>query len=169
MSLIDIIKHTPVWVWGLLAALLVLGASQTRDREMGLARVTLLPLAMIGLALFGVASVFGAHLAPLFAWAVGMVVALALGGRLVAPRGARRLPMTNRLHVPGSWLPMALIVLIFVVKYYVGVSVALNPALTVATDFSGLASLAYGVFSGLFLARGLALWKVSRADAVAAF
>ena len=169
MSLIDIIRHTPIWVWGLLAALLVLGASQTRDREVGLARVTLLPLAMIALALYGVASVFGAHPEPLLAWMVGVVAALTVAGRLVAPRGARWLAMTDRLHVPGSWLPMALIVLIFLVKYAVGVSVALHPELAVAEGFSGLASLTYGVFSGLFLARGLALWRVSRADAVPAF
>ncbi|MEO6033572.1 MAG: DUF6622 family protein [Burkholderiaceae bacterium] len=164
MFLIDIIKYTPLWVWGLLAALLVLGGSQARDREVGIARVTLLPLAMIALALYGVVGAFGAHPAPLTAWALGVAAALILGARLVAPRGARRLPTGARLHVRGSWLPLALIVSIFIVKYTVGVSLAMHPELARANGFDALASLAYGGFSGLFLARGLALWKVSRLE-----
>ena len=40
------VRHTPVWVWGLLAALLALGASQLRERTASLARVSALPLGM---------------------------------------------------------------------------------------------------------------------------
>jgi hypothetical protein len=54
-----ILKGTPVWVWGLLAALLALGASQLPDRKLSLPRVTMVPIAMLGFALFGMVSAFG--------------------------------------------------------------------------------------------------------------
>lgn len=47
-----IVRNTPPWVWGLLAALLALGLSQLRSRNVSLTRITLLPLAMTGLSLW---------------------------------------------------------------------------------------------------------------------
>ena len=61
------------------------------------------------------------------------------------------------LHVPGSWLPLVLIVGLFCIKYFAGASLALHPALASDSSFAGLCSLAYGSFSGLFLARALSL------------
>ena len=40
-----IVKHTPIWVWGLLAALLWLGIWQMFPRSVGTRQVLLLPLA----------------------------------------------------------------------------------------------------------------------------
>ena len=56
--LVSIVQQTPSWVWGLLAALLWLGASQLFDRTAGLRRVLLMPVAMTGLSLYGLASAF---------------------------------------------------------------------------------------------------------------
>src|SRR5439155_15157054 len=54
--LLQIVQHTPVWVWGLLAGLVALGVSQARDREVSLARITILPLVMLALSFSGVVS-----------------------------------------------------------------------------------------------------------------
>jgi hypothetical protein len=59
--------------------------------------------------------------------------------------------------VPGSWLPLVLIVSLFAVKYGAGVSLSLAPALASDATFAGLCSLDYGTFSGPFLARALSL------------
>ena len=47
---IAIVRHTPVWVWGLLAALVAVGLAQTRDRELSLKHVTILPLGSMNVA-----------------------------------------------------------------------------------------------------------------------
>jgi len=155
--LIVILQHTPIWVWGLLVALIALGLSQARDREITLARITMLPLVMIALSLSGVFSAFGHQPIALGGWTAGVGAALLIGRQLVVARGARWLAESSRLHVPGSWMPLALIVALFMLKYAVGVSIAMHPALAHDASVAGLCSLAYGVFSGLFLARGLAL------------
>lgn len=160
-----IVQHTPVWVWGLLAALIALGLSQTRDREMSLTQVTILPLAMLALSLSGVLSAFGHFPVALGGWAAGVGAALAFGRQFIAVRGASRSPQTGTLRVPGSWLPLVLIVGLFGFKYFAGVSLALHPRLAADPGFASLISLAYGGFSGLFLARGLSLRHLAKRSA----
>ena len=160
--LIAILQHTPAWVWALFAGLVGLGLWQTREREMSLERVTVLPLAMIALSLSGVFSAFGHFPVALGGWGAGVGAALAFGRQFVAVRGASWSQQVATLRVPGSWLPLVLIVGLFSVKYVAGVSLALHPGLAVDAVFGGLTSLAYGSFSGLFLARGLALRSLAR-------
>ncbi len=162
---IAILQHTPVWVWGLLAVLVMLGLSQTRSREMSLTRVTVLPLVLLGLSLAGVINAFG-HLpiAPL-AWLAGVGAALGLGRQAVAVRGASWSASRRSLHVPGSWLPLALILSLFAIKYGAGASLGMFPALATDNSFAGLCSLAYGTFSGLFLARALSLRSLAEQSA----
>lgn len=162
---IAILRHTPAWVWGLLAALIAIGLTQTRDREQGLARVTIVPLLMIALSLSGVFSAFGHVPVALGGWATGVGAALAFGRRFVTVRGAAWSPLAGTLSVPGSWLPLLLMVGLFGIKYVVGVSLALHPALAADAAFAGPAGLAYGTFSGLFLARGLSLRRLAQRPA----
>ncbi|MEO8058180.1 MAG: DUF6622 family protein [Burkholderiales bacterium] len=157
MFFIAIVQHTPAWVWGLLATLVALGLWQTRPLEMSLTRVTLLPLVLTVLSLIGVLSKFGHLPVALVAWAAGLATAIVLGRKAVSVRGASWSANRGLLHVPGSWLPLVLIVSLFVLKYGAGVSLALAPTLATDTTFAGLCSLAYGTFSGLFLARALSL------------
>lgn len=162
---IAIVRHTPVWVWGLLAALIALGLSQAREREVSLMRATTLPLVMIALSLSGVFSAFGHFPVALGGWAAGVGAALVFGRHFIVARGARWSAQTATLHVPGSWLPLALMVALFSLKYVAGVRLALHPALAIDIAFAGLISLAYGLFSGLFLARGLSLRNLARMPA----
>lgn len=159
--LIAIVHHTPIWVWGVFSALIALGLAQTRPQEMGLLRVTVLPLAMIALSLSGVLSSFGHVPVALGGWAAGVGTALAFARGLVMARGAAWRPATATVVVPGSWWPLLLIVALFAVKYVVGVSLAMHPALASDPGFAGPCSFAYGGCSGLFLARGLALRRLA--------
>ena len=162
---IDIVQHTPVWVWGLLAMLIALGLAQARDREMSLTRATVLPLVMIALSLSGVFSAFGHFPAALGSWAAGVGAALVFGRHVTVAHGATWSSRTGNLSVPGSWLPLALTVGLFSLKYVAGVSLALHPWLATDTAFASLISLGYGLFSGLFLARGLSLRNLARRPA----
>jgi hypothetical protein len=157
MMIISILEHTPARIWGLLALLVALGLSQTRSREMSLLRITVLPAVLLALSLTGVVSAFGHVPVALAAWVAGVTAALGLGRRAVAVRGAAWSAERGLLQVPGSWLPLVLIVGLFLIKYMAGVSLVLNPALATDLLFAPLCSLAYGAFSGLFLARALSL------------
>ena len=96
---LQIIEGTPLAVWALLAGLVALGFSQTRER-------------------------------------------------IVASRRAALLP--------GVFL------LLFAVKYAAGASMVMRPDLAAQTGFVVACSLACGLFSGLFAARGRQLRQARR-------
>lgn len=159
-TLLAILQHTPHWVWVLLAALLALGFAQTRARRLGPARAALLPAAMLAWSLWGVAAGFGS-VAALAAWMLGVLAAAVAVARLPLPRGARWNAAARSFDLPGSWLPLTLIVALFGIKFGVGASLAIDPALRENTVFAACASLAFGAFSGVFAGRALALLRLA--------
>ena len=70
--LVEVVKHTPAYVWMVLGALIGFGSLQMRDQMIGRARVLLLPVGLAAYSLWSAASTFGAHLEVLAAWTVGL-------------------------------------------------------------------------------------------------
>jgi hypothetical protein len=154
--IITILRFTPPWVWMLLAALVALGVAQLRSRSLTRAQLLGLPGAMLALGLMSALPGFVQRPATTLLWAAAALAAASFGRRL-APRDARYDATTARWHVPGSALPLVLIVCIFSVKYAVAVTWALNPAWREATLSLSAVALLYGSFSGLFAGRAWAL------------
>lgn len=158
----NIVQQTPVWVWVLLAKLVALGLWQTRQREMSLLRVTVLPVVLLVLSMAGVFNTFGTLPASFGAWLCGLTGALLLPRRLHTPAGARWSAARASLHVPGSWLPLALILGSFSIKYFAGASLSMHPALASDATFAALCSAGFGCFNGLFMGRAMALRALAR-------
>ncbi|BEP95986.1 hypothetical protein KW843_04115 [Acidovorax sp. sif1233] len=171
-ALIQIVTHTPYWVWGLLAALVGLGASQLCDRTASLRRTLLMPVGMAIFSVAGVVSAFGGAgqtaAQAVGAWLVAAVLigALALWFQPTAPAGTLYAASSRSFHVPGSAMPLALIIGIFLTKYFVGAELALQPSLARDGAFALQISALYGVFNGLFAARALRLWRLAQHSAV---
>ena len=163
--LIRILANTPPWVWGLLAALIALGVSQLFTRRAGMARIMILPVAMTALAVFGLLSAFGAAALALLLWCA----TAALAARWIArrPPPARTLydAATRRFTLPGSALPLAIILGIFFTKYAVGVLLALQPGLAAQAGFAAGVAALYGLFSGVLAGRALRLWRLAQQPA----
>ena len=160
-TLLAILEHTPRWVWVALVALLAAGTAQARPRHVTASRLVVLPSVLTVLSLLGLMAAFPGSAAPA-GWTVGVVAAAMLGIALGAPAGARREAGGRRLALPGSWLPLALMLGLFATKFTVGVLVARSPALRQVDAFVGTTGLAYGIFSGVFLGRALALRTLLR-------
>jgi len=151
----QILTHTPAPVWGILAALLVLGLLQTRDRIVSRPRVLLLPVAMSALSLHAALKAFAAAaggLPVLPAWAAGFALGWAANLVLRWPGRVEALA-PGRWRVAGSWAPLALMLAIFVLRYAVGVALALQPALGTDLGVAAGCTLLYGLASGLLAAR----------------
>ena len=157
----QILVNTPVWVGGLLAVLLVLGFSQTRNRSVGVTRVALLPLVMSVLSLYSIMSTFGASALVLGIWLATTFVIMLLVMQLPLSDQASYDAASRQFQLPGSWIPMVLILGIFMTKYVVGVSVALHPDLKSHSNFSLAIVVLYGVFSGMFAGRALRLIRLA--------
>jgi hypothetical protein len=158
--ILDILEHTPLWVWAVLAAVILLGWQQTRTRDVSITRATILPVVMIVLSLSGVLGAFEKVPFAWAAWLIGLALTLSLAGKAVAVRGATRSAQPGFLHIPGSFLPVILIFAVFVTKYSAGVALAMKPSLAANTGVAIALSLVYGAFSGLFWARARSLRAV---------
>ncbi len=159
-----ILAHTPLWVWLLLAGLLWLGIGMLKGKTISAGRAAITPMAMTGLSLWGTISAFshsGLFGSVLLVWAVAAVVLAAAVSRLPAPTGTSYDPQARTFTVPGSWVPLALILGIFLVKYVVGVEVAMQPALRHDGSYSLTYGLIYGVFSGIFTGRAIRLGRLA--------
>ena len=159
--LLQIAVNTPVWVWGLLAALVVLGLSQTRERSAGLARTVVLPLGMGAFSLSGLVTGFGASPAVLGAWLAATAVALAVVLMRPLPAGVRYDAARREFALPGSWVPLALILGIFSIKYATGVALAMQPALRADPAVALAIATLSGLFSGIFAGRTVRLLRLA--------
>jgi hypothetical protein len=169
-AIVPILHRTPLWVWGLLAGLLALGLSQLRARSASLVRISLLPLGMTAFSAWGTVSALGSS--PLLAEALGIWTLTAMAAfALVAPgRPKAHYDAAARSYaLPGSVVPLALIAGIFLVKYVVGVELAMAPQLLRDSQYTLTVAALYGCFSGIFVGRATRLWRLAlRAPALPA-
>jgi hypothetical protein len=167
--LMQIILHTPKWVFAVFFLLLWIGAKQLLSNSVGLTRVTLMPVAMGALSVYGVVSVFGDSFGALLGWAAAAVAMLALVLQRPLPATTCYDAAQRQFHLAGSPVPLMLMMGIFLTKYVVGATLAMHPELRHGAVFGLAIPVLYGAFSGVFAARAVRLWKLAiRTDAMSA-
>jgi hypothetical protein len=159
-----IVAQTPVWVWGLLAGLLTLGLSQVSSRTATLRRVTIMPVVMTVFSLSGTVTAFGNS--PQFAtvllvWAAATAAVVAVIASMSPDAGTTYDRASRSFALPGSWIPFALILAIFLTKYAVGIELAMQPRLAADSQFSLIVATLFGLFSGIFTGRAARLWRMA--------
>ena len=159
--ILQIITHTPVWVWALLALLVGFGYQQTKSRTVGLPRFSIIPVILTALSIYGTLSAFGSSPAVILTWLAAAIMLATTVMLTPVPTGTRFDNQTRLLHVVGSWVPMALMMGIFANKYVVGVALSLHPELAQNTTFTLAFSALYGAFSGVFIGRAARLWRLT--------
>ncbi len=160
---VQVVAHTPLWVWGLLMLLIALGLAQSVARTVSLRRIIWLPLVMTALSLNGTLSVFQADQWSWVLWLGAAVATVAWFASSDLPAGVGFEPSTRTFSLPGSWEPLVLMMGIFLTRYAVAVVLALHPAMTQDVASAAIASSLYGAMSGVFIGRMLRLLRATRA------
>jgi hypothetical protein len=157
------LQHIPIWVFFLLLGLIALGLQQTRTRHIPKPRLLGINIALTIFTLVGVVQQWQPTpwlAVGLLSWAASCALVAWGLGQGAAPTGASYDAETRRFTVPGSWLPLALFMAIFVCKFVVGMLTATAPEhihnLNAAIGISAL----YGLFSGVLNARAWRLIKL---------
>ena len=163
-----ILKNTPIWVWGLLTGFTVLGLSQARARTASLVRIAAMPVAMTVFSLWGTISSFGGS--PMFgyvmlAWMFAASLAFAVVTPISLSSATSYDAESRTFTMPGSWVPMLLILGIFLTKYVVGVELTMQPTLAHDGQYTLVAGTLYGLFSGIFAGRAARLLLLARRTA----
>lgn len=154
------LQHIPVWVFALLIGLIALGLLQTRTRQVRARRLLGTNIALTLFTLVGVTQQWRPTpwlALALLTWAAACLLvtwALAQGE---APEGAHYDLATQRFTVPGSWLPLALFMAIFICKFVVGMVSATAPGSLQSVQAAIGISVLYGLFSGVLNGRS---WRL---------
>ena len=157
--IVQILSHTPIWVYALFLVLLVFGLLQTRTRTVGKIPALLLPVGMIALSLAGINSSFGLRTIPLAAWGVALTIATVVGYTFFRDKRIHCKATDGKFFIPGSWVPLVVMMAIFFAKYVYAVMNALNAEVISTPMFIGALSAVYGLLSGYFSSRAVNLIK----------
>lgn len=153
MSLLAIVSNTPAWVWLVLAALIWLGLARTRDREVGLRGLVLLPLILTASAASNLLG-GGLAVAILGGLGIGALFGLAAGISLERRHGATRLDR-GRVRLPGEWTSLVVVLVVFLTRYAKVVIANIDPALTVSDGFEFTSAAVSGFFAAMLLSRAV--------------
>lgn len=154
-SLASIVSHTPTWVFVVLAGLMLIGLRQTQPRTVSRRRLIMLPLAVAGYSLYGVAMASHGSPLALTVWLASVLAAFALT-RALPPSGAVS-ETAGTVRVPGSWVPMVVILGLFTARYAYNVMLALHPEVMHSSAFMAVFSALFGFLGGLLLSRSVLL------------
>ena len=157
----QIFTRTPIWVWALLLGLIFLGYVQSKPRVMGLTRLMIIPIVLTVLSVLGTISAFGLSAQVLLVWLLSAALTAGLVLQLQLPANNWFDAQTQEFNVAGSWVPLALMMGIFINKYAVGVATSINPELARNGLFALCFTAIYGAFSGAFIGRAVRLWRLS--------
>jgi len=155
--MLQILSHTPAWVYLLFVALLVFGLMQTRTRMVRKIPALILPAGMVALSLAGINSSFGLKPLPLVSWAIALVVVASVGYATFRDKRVTYNAPEQKFYVPGSWVPLVVIMAIFFAKYVYAVMYAMNAEVITTRAFVVSLSAIYGLLSGYFAAKALNL------------
>jgi hypothetical protein len=148
----QILIHTPVYVWAILAVLVWRGTAALREREMTVRSLFIVPLIMLALSLQDVVMKFGAGAVTLAVWGVAAagtaLLAWKFGRSRTSPGSA-----PGSVIVRGSRVPLAMMMAVFFTKYAASVLLAILPHARQDVLFAAGVCALFGVFSGCFLGR----------------
>ena len=162
-TLAHILAGTPRWVFAVLLLLLAVGLRQLRDRQVTPLRLIAMPVTMAVLSVHGLTADFGVRPLLLVVWGASASIVLYAMVQRTPPAAAGFDTLTGLVTVPGSALPLLLMLALFSLKYAVGVALAMQPALREALPWTLLGAALYGVFTALFAGRALRLgWLALR-------
>lgn len=148
----QILTHTPVYVWAILAFLIFRGVVASSDREVKFNSLFIIPAVMLVLSLQDLAGKFGLGGLTLTAWAAGAAVSAFLTWKLSGSRVALGKQAGN-VMLRGSWIPLALMMAVFGTKYVTAVLLAMNPQARQDTLLVVLVCVLFGVLNGMFVGR----------------
>jgi len=150
--LLQILTHTPIYVWAILALLVYRGIAASRDREMPVSKLFIIPAILLALSLQDLAARFGLGALTMAAWTVAALAGAALTWTLTSARTTRG-ATPGSVMVRGSWTPLASMMSVFLTKYTLAVLLAMNPQASQQTLVIVLVSGLFGILNGVFIGR----------------
>jgi hypothetical protein len=162
--IVQILSYTPIWVYATFFVLLVFGLIQTRTRTVRKLPALLLPAGMVALSLAGIYTSFGLATLPLAAWGVALASSTVVGYTFFRDQRVHYTATDGTFFIPGNWVPLVVMMAIFVTKYVYAVMHAYNAEVIATPMVIGALSAVYGLLSGYFSSKAVNLIKLAQSN-----
>ncbi|WP_250473807.1 DUF6622 family protein [Caballeronia sp. GAFFF1] len=164
MSLQAVLAGTPVWVWVLLAVLVSRGLKAMKGGTAPLSKLAVVPAIFAAWGLLHVVTGPDAGWEPAATWLIGGAIGTGIGAMLARNSAIAVDRVRRTVIVPGSVVPMLLILATFASKFFIGFELATGAG--VESTWAVLSALISGVVAGIFAGRFLIYWLALRPAAV---
>ena len=149
-AIVNIIGHTPVWVFPLIVVVLWLGSVNLRERNVPLRSLLVFPAVMLVLSIGNSIGTSAGPLMALGTWLFSAAIGAAVGWYLTQrPRGIEPKiePKSGQIIVPGSVIPLLVCVALITLRYAFGYLYGRYPDLRADQNYA-LALIAGGALLG---------------------
>jgi hypothetical protein len=149
---LGIVRHTPLWVFVILAVIVATGVQALRPRVVPIWRLLIVPGVFIVWGVIGIAQ--RAHIAPALPleWACAVAIGVAIGWATTRLAGMTYDPARHVVGLPGSPVPLVRSASIFIARYGLAVASAFAATsgeyVTIVTVDVAVSGLATGYFFG---------------------
>ncbi len=164
--LLQILIHTPIWVWVILAFLVWRGVAAMRPGRISLQKLAIVPVLFSVWGLWSISHRYGGSGPAWAGWLVGVGVGAALGWRLLRRATLTRDAATGALWRGADYSQLPLLLVTFLIKFGFEVAFAVAPPLVSVGSVSAAYLLLSGAFTGMFIGRFAWYVVASRRSAV---
>ena len=165
MSFQQIVLGTPTWVWVLLAVLVSRGMKALKGGTAPLSKLGIVPAVFAGWGLLHLLSGPSAGWDTALMWVAGGAAGVGVGAAIAQRSGMTVDRVRRTVTLPGSAVPLVLILLTFAMKFWIGFELATTAQIGVDSIFVELSGLVSGMVAGIFAGRFLIYWLALRPSA----
>ncbi len=149
----DILAHTPVWVWALLAFLVFRGVAALKPAETTLPGLAILPLVLLVWGVVTLVETYGTGLSAFGPWLLAAVAGAVAGHGFVRRMAVAVDRGRGTIRRPADPTVLPLVLVVFAVKYVAGVAAAVAPGLLERPDLRLLVIAISGLSTGFFVGK----------------
>jgi hypothetical protein len=154
-TIISALSHTPIWVYILFVYLMWVSIKATKTRVISLKKVFIIPALFTYMSIHTLITSFDINFFEISTWTCAILFGVIVGC-LDVLRKVANIKVDKQKHLiqlPGSWVTLILILIIFASKYYFSYELAIDPALHNQTGFEFGMLAVSGACTGLFIGR----------------
>lgn len=146
---VEIIKHTPIWVWLLLAFLIQRGISNSQEKEVNILKSFPVPGIFILWGLYNIFTSFTYYYYALLVYVLFLCVGVYLGYKLYH-KNHRFFVKNGVVFRSENYLPLVVILVNFLIKYALNIYMNIDSEAIHSLGFNILYTCISGTTVGLF-------------------
>lgn len=152
-SLMQILSHTPAWVYILFAYLISRGMKALKPAEVTPLKLAIVPALLTGWGLSDLVRLYGVSAASLLPWVCALGVGAVVGWFLIRGRAIEVNRASGVITRPADYTVLPLILTAFTIKYSFGVVAAIAPDRLADPSFRMLDLTLSGMLAGIFVGK----------------